>query len=167
MTVVSNDDIVKEISDNVSEHDMLLRLSVEASRLASACSAMAMQQPEGTYSSYSKRKAIEDLNFRCSAVVSWMKALRCVDVNDATVYKFLKQWHDCTGLQDELQSVCKRYVTKHGTPIEVGKTYRGESDAKLWYVTAISDNKAPYTIKVIGQGETTTRDVKPEWLMSL
>ena len=172
MTVVSNDDIVKEISDNVSEHDMLLRLSVEASRLASTCSAMAMQEPEGTYSSYSTKKAIENLNFRCSAVVSWMKALRCVDVNDATVYKFLKQWHDCTGLQDELQSVCKQYackqyVTKHGTPIEVGKTYRGESDGKLWYVTAISDDKAPYTIKVIGQGETTTRDVKPEWLMSL
>lgn len=167
MAVVSNDDIVKEISDNVSEHDMLLRLSVEASRLASACSAMAMQGPEGTYSLYSKRKAIEDLNFRCSAVVSWMKALRCVDVNDATVYKFLKQWHACTGLQDEPQSVCKRYVTKHGTPIEVGKTYRGESDGKLWYVTSISDRKAPYTIKVIGQGETTTRDVKPEWLMSL
>lgn len=105
MTVVSNDDIVKEISDNVSEHDMLLRLSVEASRLASACSAMAMQEPEGTYSSYSTKKAIESLNFRCSAVVSWMKVLRCVDVNDATVYKFLKQWHDCTGLQDEMQTV--------------------------------------------------------------
>ena len=167
MTVVSNNDIVKEISDNVSEYDMLLKLSVEASGLASACSAMAMQELEGTYSFYSKRKAIKDLNFRCSAVVSWMKALRCVNVNDATVYKFLKQWHDCTRLQDELQSVCKRYVTKHGTPIEVGKTYRGESDGKLWYVTAISDDKAPYTIKVIGQGETTTRDVKPEWLMSV
>lgn len=172
MTVVSNDDIIKEISDNVSEHDMLLRLSVEASRLASECSAMAMQEPEGTYTSYSKEKAIENLNFRCSAVVSWMKALSCVDVNDATVYKFLKQWNNCTGLQDELQSVgkqytCKQYVTKNGTPIEVGKTYRGESDGKLWYVTAICDDKAPYTIKVIGQGETTTKAVKPEWLMSL
>lgn len=175
MTVVSNDDIIKEISDNVSEHDMLLRLSAEASRLASACSAMAMQEPEGTYTSYSKEKAIENLNFRCSAVVSCMKALGCVNVNDATVYKFLKQWNDCTGLQNELQSVdkstdkstSKDYFTKDGISIEVGKTYRGRSDRKPWHVIAIDDSNAPYVIQALTQGGTIVRDLKPEWLVHL
>lgn len=175
MTVVSNDDIIKEIRDNVSEHDMLLRLSAEASRLASACSAMAMQKPEGTYISYSKEKAIENLNFRCSAVVSWMKSLACVNVNDATVYKFLKQWNDCTGLQNELQSIdksadksaSKTYFTKDGISIEVGRTYRGRSDRKPWHVIAIDDSNAPYVIQALTQGGTIVRDLKPEWLVHL
>lgn len=175
MTVVSNDDIAKEISDNVSEHDMLLSLSVEASRLASECSAMAMQEPEGAYSSYSRKKAIENLNFRCSAVVSCMKALACVNVNDATVYKFLKQWNDCTGLQNELQSIdksadksaSKTYFTKDGISIEVGRTYRGRSDRKPWHVIAIDDSNAPYVIQALTQGGTILRDLKPEWLVHL
>ena len=171
MAVTLNDNIVKEISDNVSEHDMLLRLSVEASRLACACSCMAMHEREGAYSFYSTKRDVESLNFRCAAVVSWMKALRCVDVNDATVYKFLKQWQDCTDLQNELQragkSASKAYFTIDGIRIEVGKTYRGESDGKLWYVTAINDSNAPHVIQAIEQGRSVTRDVKPEWLMSL
>lgn len=171
MAVTLNDNIVKEISDNASEHDMLLRLSVEASRLACACASMAMQEREGTYSCYSTKKDVENLNFRCAAVVSWMKALRCVNVNDTTVYKFLKQWQDCTDLQNELQrtakSASKAYFTIDGIRIEVGKTYRGESDGKLWYVTAINDSNAPHVIQAIEQGKTVTRDVKPEWLMSL
>lgn len=167
MTVTLNSDIIKEITDNVSEHDMLLRLSAEASKLASQCAAMAMQEPEGVYVPYSKHKEVENLNFRCAAVLSWMKALACVDVTEATVHKFLKQWQDCTCLQSELSKASTQYFTKDGMPIEVGKTYRGHSDRKIWCVTAINNSNTPHVIEVVNLGGTVARDVRPEWLVRM